>query len=81
MFLEGDSAHSTWKHLVIDVLVEQNAFDMTADLGEEIFSDEEDAIRRRAGAVLRYLTHCRWLHEVIQNDFTIVYTLPDYAFR
>ncbi len=67
--------------LVIDVLVEQNAFEMTADLGEEIFSDEEDAIRRRAGAVLRYLTHCRWLHEVIQNDFTIVYTLPDYAFR
>lgn len=67
--------------LVMDVLEEQNAYDVTASLGEEISSEEEDVSRRRAGAVLRYLARCRWLHEEIQKDFTIVYTLPDYAFR
>lgn len=70
--------------LILDVLEEQNAFDITAHLDEELpemLTQEEDSNRRRAGEVLRYLSRCQWLHEEIQRDFTVVYTLPDYAFR
>lgn len=70
--------------LVLDVLEEQDAFDITKHLdGElpEILAREDDVRRQRAATVLRYLVRCKWLHEEIQRDFTILYTLPDYAFR
>ena len=67
--------------LIMDVLEEQDAFEVTAELGDEVISSDEDIYQRRASAVLRYLLRCQWLHEEIQKDFTIVYTLPDYAFR
>jgi hypothetical protein len=67
--------------LIMDVLEEQNALEVTAELGDEALSPDEDVYQRRASAVLRYFLRCQWLHEEIQKDFTVVYTLPDYAFR
>lgn len=69
--------------LVADVIEDQNALELLANLGEvqEDAVVEESDIRSKAGDVLRYLTRCQWLHEEIQADFTIAYTLPDYAFR
>lgn len=70
--------------LVIDVFEMMEEIDVSADL-----TDEEDVLnfesqndtRSRAGAVLRYLIRCQWLHEEVQGDFSVAYTLPDYAFR
>jgi hypothetical protein len=73
-------SRETALRIVLDLLEDLNAFDVTMNLEEDL-SFEDDMERRRAGTVLRYLTRCYWLHEEIQRDFTIVYTLPDYAFR
>jgi len=80
--------------LVADVIEDQNALELLANLdggtplGDNVVAplvgamgQEESDVRSKAGDVLRYLTRCQWLHEEIQADFTIAYTLPDYAFR
>jgi hypothetical protein len=82
--------------LVADVIEDQNALELLANLDGGAHSgddkaqegrdksgpyNEESDVRSKAGDVLRYLTRCQWLHEEIQADFTIAYTLPDYAFR
>ncbi len=67
--------------LIADLLDAPNALEVTADLSEEDDVQEADRVRARAGAVLRYLTRCQWLHAELQENFTWFYTLPDYAFR
>ncbi len=70
--------------LVMDVFEMMEEIDVSADLEEEEnvlnFESQSDT-RSRAGTVLRYLTRCQWLHEEVQGDFSVAYTLPDYAFR
>jgi hypothetical protein len=70
--------------LVMEVLESIEEIEVLTDPNEEQSTlDHEDQgdIRNRAGMVLHYLVDCRWLHEEIQSDFSVIYTLPDYAFR
>lgn len=67
--------------LIADLLDVPHALEVTGDIGEEDDIQEVDQVRARAGAMLRYLTRCQWLHAELQENFTWFYTIPDYAFR
>ena len=70
--------------IIIEILEEVGEIDALPEIIEEQSSIETEDVsdaRRKAGAVLRYLVRHKWLNEEIQNDFSLAYTLPDYAFR
>lgn len=70
--------------LITDVLETIGDTPAPTDLSDErstLNAEDSSDMRNRAGMVLRYLVRSQWLHEEIQNDFSLAYTLPDYAFR
>ena len=66
--------------LITGIIITQNEIDLPGDIDEQQLDVSDDNLRSKAGGVLRYLIRCAWLHEEIQNDFSVAYTLPDYAF-
>ncbi|NTU62173.1 MAG: hypothetical protein HGB05_01935 [Chloroflexi bacterium] len=69
-------------NLIYQQLAEPQALDLTADAQtEETDPDSSDVLMTRATAIVRYLERCGWLKSETQNDFSVQYILPDYAFR
>jgi hypothetical protein len=76
-------SHDFCVMLVTDVIEDQEALDTIGALdgGQEERQSWISDVRGRAGAILRYLVQCKWLREEIQENFTVAYIIPDYAFR